>query len=74
MLWWDHDHFYGWWFARSFVIDANLTTCDDESDPLLQDGIFSFDTSTFQNTILGVQTRMAVSYYDANGAFTKPTS
>jgi gliding motility-associated-like protein len=54
---------------EAFAIDASLTTtCDDESDPLLQDGIFSFDTSTFQNTILGVQTGMAVSYYDANGA------
>jgi hypothetical protein len=41
--------------CQKLVIDASLTTtCDDESDPLLQDGIF-FDTSTFQNTILGVQ-------------------
>jgi hypothetical protein len=38
--------------CQKLVIDASLTTtCDDESDPLLQDGIFL----DFQNTILGVQ-------------------
>jgi hypothetical protein len=35
---------------------------------LLQDGKFAFDTSTFQNTILGNQTGMIVKYFDANGA------
>ena len=37
------------------------TTCDDELDPLDQDGKFTFDTSTFEATILGSQT-MTVTY------------
>ena len=54
---------------EAFQVTANLTTvCDDEIDPLLQDGKFGFDTSTFQNTILGNQTGMVVKYFDANGA------
>jgi hypothetical protein len=39
---------------------------------LLQDGKFAFDTSTFQNTILGNQTGMIVKYFDANGASISP--
>ena len=54
---------------EAFQVAVNLTTvCDDEIDPLLQDGKFAFDTSTFQNTILGNQTGMIVKYFDANGA------
>ncbi|CAM4037933.1 T9SS type B sorting domain-containing protein [Flavobacterium weaverense] len=53
---------------QAFPIATNLTTtCDDEADPLLQDGKYSFDTSTFQNTILGSQTAMIVNYFDENG-------
>ena len=53
---------------EAFPIATNLTTaCDDEADPLLQDGKYSFDTSTFQNTILGSQTAMIVNYFDENG-------
>ena len=43
-----------------------LIVCDDEIDPIKQDGKYAFDTSTFQNTILGGQTGMIVKYYDAN--------
>ncbi|MFV8353363.1 T9SS type B sorting domain-containing protein [Flavobacterium sp. XS2P14] len=54
---------------EAFQVPVNLTTvCDDELDPFLQDGKFAFDTSTFQNTILGNQTGMIVKYFDANGA------
>jgi gliding motility-associated-like protein len=53
---------------EAFPIDATLTTtCDDEADPTLQNGIYPFDTSTFQSTILGSQTGMIVKYYDAFG-------
>lgn len=52
---------------QAFSIDASLTTvCDDEVDPALQDGKYAFDTSDFQNTILGGQTGMIVKYSDGN--------
>ncbi|UPT70138.1 MAG: T9SS type B sorting domain-containing protein [Flavobacterium sp. JAD_PAG50586_2] len=52
---------------EAFPIPANLTTtCDDESDPINQDGLFDFDTSTFLNTIIGTQTGVNVYYYDEN--------
>ena len=43
-----------------------LIVCDDEIDPIKQDGKYAFNTSTFHNTILGGQTGMIVNYYDAN--------
>jgi gliding motility-associated-like protein len=50
-----------------FPIPTTLTSvCDDESNPVLQNGTFSFDTSTFQSTLLGGQNGMIVNYYDAN--------
>lgn len=50
-----------------FSINSSLTTvCDDELDPIDQDGFFAFDTSNFQNTLLGNQTGMLIHYYDAN--------
>lgn len=53
---------------EAFSIPTNLTTvCDDEVDPLLQDGQYSFDTTTFQNSILGGQTGMKVNYFDKDG-------
>ncbi|MBG6061518.1 gliding motility-associated-like protein [Flavobacterium sp. CG_9.1] len=53
----------------AFPIPTALTTvCDDEADPLMQDGKYGFDTSTFQNTILGGQTGMNVKYFDKDGA------
>jgi gliding motility-associated-like protein len=52
---------------EAFSVSPSLTTtCDDEPDPLDQDGEFSFDTSTFETTILGGQTGMIVEYYDQN--------
>ena len=53
---------------EAFSIPTNLTAvCDDETDPLLQDGLYSFDTSTFQDIILGGQQDMKVSYFDKDG-------
>ena len=52
---------------EAFPVSANYTTiCDDEADPNLQDGKYAFDTSTFQNSILGTQTGMIVKYFDGN--------
>lgn len=53
---------------EAFAVPTILTTtCDDEADPLTQDGKIAFDTTTFQSTILGTQTGMIVKYFDANG-------
>ena len=53
---------------EAFSLATTLTTaCDDEADPLLQDGKFAFDTSSFQNTIIGTQTGMIVKYFDEGG-------
>lgn len=53
---------------KSFAVSSTLTTaCDDELDPLIQDGKFTFDTSTFEATILGGQTGMTVTYSLPNG-------
>ena len=55
---------------QAFAVPAVLTTtCDDESNPRLQDGKFAFDTSTFQNTILGGQNGMTIKYFDASNNF-----
>lgn len=52
---------------EAFAIPTSLTiVCDDEANPVNQDGIYPFDTSTFQSTILGSQTGMIVNYYDSN--------
>ncbi len=52
---------------EAFAVPTNLTTvCDDEANPLNQDGIYSFDTSTFEATLLGGQTGMNVYYFDQN--------
>lgn len=52
---------------EAFPIAITLTTaCDDEVNPLSQDGLFPFNTSAFQSTILGSQTGMIVNYFDAN--------
>lgn len=53
---------------EAFTIAPSLTTvCDDEANPVNQDGLYTFDTSSFQTTILGSQTGMLVNYYDENG-------
>ncbi len=52
---------------EAFLIPTSLTAvCDDEANPINQNGLYSFDTSSFQNRILGTQTGMIVNYYDAN--------
>lgn len=52
---------------QAFSIAASLTsTCDDEVNPVDQNGIYDFDTSTFHATILGSQTGMTVYYFDQN--------
>ena len=53
---------------EAFAIPVSLTTiCDDEIDPLTQDGRYAFDTTTFQTTILNGQLGMVVKYFDENG-------
>ncbi|AWG21803.1 hypothetical protein FFWV33_09785 [Flavobacterium faecale] len=53
---------------QAFSVPTSLTTvCDDELDPVNQDGRYSFNTSTFESTIIGSQTGMVVSYTDQNG-------
>ena len=50
---------------EAFPINANLTAvCDDETNPVDQNGLYDFDTSTFQATILGSQTGVNVYYFD----------
>ena len=50
-----------------FSIPTNLTSkCDDEINPIDQDGSLSFDTSSFESFIFGSQTGMNVAYYDEN--------
>ncbi len=49
-------------------IPTNLTTkCDDELDPAIQNGLFTFNTSTFETTILNGQSGMNVTYTLQNG-------
>lgn len=51
-----------------YTIPSTLTTvCDDELNPIEQDGLFAFDTSSFQNILLGNQTGMLVNYFDDLG-------
>lgn len=52
---------------EAFPIAPSLTTtCDDEANPVDQDGIYAFDTTNFQSTLLGTQTGMNVYYFDQN--------
>lgn len=52
---------------EAFAIPSNLTSvCDDELNPVDQNGIYDFDTSTFLATILGTQTGVNVYYYNQN--------
>ena len=51
-----------------FPIPAIKTTfCDDEPNPVDQNGLIDFDTSTFESTLLGAQTGMLISYTLQNG-------
>ena len=52
---------------EAFAVSSSLkTACDDEANPINQDGKFAFDTTTFETTILGGQTGMIIKYYDQN--------
>lgn len=52
---------------QAFAVPVSATTyCDNEADPLYQDGIVDFDTTNFETTILGGQTNMNVYYFDEN--------
>lgn len=44
-----------------------LNICDDEIEPKNQDGLYSFDTSTFEPSLLNGQVGMVVNYYDNRG-------
>ena len=56
----------------TFVVDIlpiaypilNLSSCDNDG---LEDGLFSFDTTTIESTLLNGQTGMNVTYLDGNG-------
>ncbi len=53
---------------QAFPADTTLfTVCDDEDDPLLQDGMYGFDTAAIESQILNGQTSMVVAYYDQAG-------
>ena len=53
---------------EAFQIPINLTTvCDDEQNSANQDGLYSFDTSSFESALLGTQTNMIVKYFDGTG-------
>lgn len=53
---------------QAFPIDTSLTTaCDDEPNPIDQDGIYAFETSTFESLLLNGQTGMVVKYFDEAG-------
>lgn len=52
---------------EAFAVPSILTTtCDDESNPVNQDGKYGFETSTFENRILGGQIGMKITYRDQN--------
>ena len=44
------------------TLTATLTQCDDEADPALQNGLYPFDTTTFESILLGSQTGMDISF------------
>ncbi|WP_205728587.1 T9SS type B sorting domain-containing protein, partial [Flavobacterium sp. J27] len=53
---------------EAFPIPVGLiTVCDDEVNPSFQDGLYAFNTSNFESTILGNQNGMIVTYFDENG-------
>ena len=51
-----------------FPINPNtIIVCDDEIDPLQQNGLYNFDTSTLTSSILQGQTGMQITYTLADG-------
>ncbi|WP_309642528.1 T9SS type B sorting domain-containing protein [Flavobacterium sp.] len=52
---------------QAFPVNTSLfSVCDDEANPILQDGMYGFDTATIQSQILNGQTGMVVKYYNSN--------
>ncbi|WP_339889719.1 T9SS type B sorting domain-containing protein [uncultured Flavobacterium sp.] len=49
-----------------FSVPSSLTTLCNQNDPSQISEFAAFDTSSFQNTILGSQTGLLVEYYDEN--------
>ncbi|PDS26314.1 T9SS type B sorting domain-containing protein [Flavobacterium branchiophilum] len=45
---------------------SDFEKCDNETDPLSQNGTYPFDLSNVANTILGNQTGMSIQLFDAN--------
>lgn len=53
---------------QAFPVNTTLfSVCDDEDDPLLQDGMYGFDTAAIESQILNGQTGLLVKYYDQVG-------
>ena len=53
---------------QAFAIPSNLTSiCDDEPNSVDQNGMYDFDTTTFESTILGSQTGVQISFTLQNG-------
>jgi gliding motility-associated-like protein len=54
---------------QAFPVDTSLfTVCDDEDDPILQDGMYGFDTAAIESQILnGQSAQLVVYYYDQAG-------
>ncbi len=46
---------------------VQLTKCDNETDPALQNGSYPFDTTNFESILLGTQTGMDISFTLQNG-------
>ena len=48
------------------ISPSDVTTCDEEINPVDQNGLHTFNTSSFQSTILGSQTGINIYYFDGN--------
>lgn len=44
------------------TLTATLTQCDDEADPALQNGLYPFDTTTYESILVGSQTGVNISF------------
>lgn len=49
------------------IPSSQLIKCDDETNPAMQNGIYPFDTTNFENILLGPQTGMDISFTLQNG-------
>ncbi len=52
---------------EAYAVNTSLfSVCDDEVDPVLQDGMYGFDTATIESQILNGQTGMTVKYFNGS--------